>query len=296
MKESAERARPVGPESYTDDYYRSAVEGHAQYAASGGRELSARLALALELAAPRPGERVLDVACGRGELVLQSALRGAYAVGIDYADAAMAFARRSLDGDSSRLRASLACMDATRLAFRSQTFDIALMLDFVEHVHQPDLERALDEVHSALKPGGRLIIHTTPNRLFEDVVYRHYVTRVHGAILAVGRWLRLKEGLFLNEIMLPTDPQPLRGDYERELHVNPQWPGALRGTLRRHQFRIRRMRFRDPARGPFFARHLRWHNVLVRLLDAVRFLRPLSRYPPLDRFFSDHIWVVAERR
>ncbi len=295
MKET-EQVRPIGPEAYTDDYYRSAVEGHAQFAESGGRELSARLAHALELAAPQPGERVLDIACGRGEIVLQSALRGAYAVGVDYADAAMAFARRSLDGGSGRVRAAVARMDATCLALRPETFDVALMLDFVEHVHQPDLERALDEVHRALRPRGRLIVHTSPNRLFEDVVYRHYVTKVHGAILGLGRWLRLKEGLFLNEIMLPTDPEPVPGGYERELHINPQWPGTLRKTLRRHRFAIRRFDFRDPARGPFFPKHLRWHNFLVRLLDAVRYLRPLSRFPPLNRFFSDHIWVVAERR
>jgi hypothetical protein len=37
------------------------------------------------------------------------------------------------------------------------------------------------------------------------------------------------------------------------------------------------------------------HKLGLRALDVVRFLRPLSRRAPLDRWFSNHIWVLAER-
>src|SRR3972149_6515269 len=186
---------PIAPDAYTEEYFRSGVEGHGAFAESAGRTLSARLRRALELADPRPGQRVLDIAGGRGEMVLQSALRGASAVGIDYAQAAMSFARRSLESESGA-RAGLARMDATRLAFRPETFDLALMLDFVEHVPQPELEQSFGEVARALKPGGRLIIHTSPNRVFEDVVYRHYVRNVHRLGLGGGRPRRLRKRVF----------------------------------------------------------------------------------------------------
>jgi ubiquinone/menaquinone biosynthesis C-methylase UbiE len=290
MAKSAERAR-IEPEAYTEEYYRSAVEGHREFAASGGHALSARLARALELARPAPGQRVLDVACGRGEVVLQSALRGATAVGIDYAGAALGVARRSLDGAGS---AALARMDATRLAFRPGAFDVALMLDFAEHVGQGDLERAFTETARALRPGGRLIIHTSPNRLFEDVVYRHWVRNVHRALLAIGRLLRQRNRL-LNELTLPTGPTPPHDEYERRLHINPQSAGTLRAALRGAGLRVRRVDFWEPPAAPFFAPELRWHNAAIAVLDVVRFLRPLSRVPPLDRLFSNHIWVVAER-
>jgi len=142
MKEAEEAGARIRPEAYSEEYYLTSAEGHEEFAASAGRRLSPRLARALELANPRLGERVLDIACGRGEVVLQSASRGAYALGIDYAQAALGLARQSLSGAGPGLRAGLARMDATQAALRSESFDLALMLDFVEHVYQPELERA----------------------------------------------------------------------------------------------------------------------------------------------------------
>ena len=71
----------IDPEAYTEEYFRTSVEGFAEFAASGGRRLSSRMARALDLVAPRAGQRVLDIACGRGEIVLQAAMRGADGVG-----------------------------------------------------------------------------------------------------------------------------------------------------------------------------------------------------------------------
>ena len=135
----------------------------------------------------------------------------------------LAGGRLSVTTDFSRL----ARMDATRLALQDATFDVALMLDFVEHVHQPDLGAAMREVARALKPGGRLIIHTSPNRLFEEFVYRHYVRNVHRAVLGLVRLLRLDKGRLLNALLLPTDPLPPHDEYERQLHINPQSAGSL---------------------------------------------------------------------
>jgi ubiquinone/menaquinone biosynthesis C-methylase UbiE len=283
------------PEAYTEEYFRRSVEGYREFEASGGWEVSPRLRRALGLAALEPGQRALDIACGRGEVVRQAALRGADAVGIDYAAAALAIARESVNGATTRGRAALVRMDATRLAFSDASFDVALMLDFVEHVRQADLEAAFREARRVLRPGGRLILHTSPNRVFEEAVYPRYVRNVHRALLRGARCLRLEGNRFFNEWVLPTDPSPPHDEYERTLHVNPQSAGSLRAALRRAGFAVRRVDFWEPPRGRFFPPEARWHNAGLRLLDAVRFLRPLSSYAPLNRLFSNHIWVVAER-
>ena len=285
---------PVSPNAYTDDYFLRSVEGYERFAESGGRDVSPRLQRALDLAALRPGQRVLDIACGRGEVVLQSALRGASAVGIDYAQAAVSIAQRALSMHDERAQTAVARMDATRLAFAPESFDAAFMLDFVEHVYQPDLESSLREVRRVLKAGGRLVIHTSPNRVFEETVYRHYVRNVHRVLLTGSRALRLKNRFF-NKLVLPTDPLPPHDEYERTLHVNPQSAASLRSALLRCGFRVRRVDFWEPPADTFFPDELRLHKLGLRALDAVRFLRPLSRRWPLDRYFSNHIWVLAER-
>jgi len=101
---------------------------------------------------------------------------------------------------------------------------------------------------------------------------------------------------FLNEIVLPTDRLPPHDEYERRLHVNPQSRASLRKVLRRHGFRVRTVDYWEPPPPSFLAFHIKRLSVQFRLLDAVRFLRPLSRFPPLNRLFSNHIWIVAERR
>ncbi len=294
MGADSDRGTRVDAAAYSREYFLEGAEGHEEFRASGGKTLTARLRRGLELADPRPGERMLDLACGRGELVLHGALRGAQTIGIDFAPAALDLARRSVGGSGEGASAGLVRMDAGCLGLRGAAFDVVLMLDFVEHVRQGELERALSEAHRALRPGGRLVIHTSPNRVFEQVVYPRYVRNVHRLLMGAARRLRV-EGRFFNEIVMPTDPVPPHDEYERRLHVNAQSAGSLRECLERNGFRARRIEFWEPPHGPFFERRLRWHNILVGALDVVRFLRPFSRFPPLDRLFSNHIWVVAQR-
>ncbi len=286
--------RRIDPDEYTEDYYLTSCEGFDLFTASDGKRLSPRLEHALELAAIRPGDRVLDIACGRGEVVLHASLRGAHAVGIDYSGPATKLAGRLLSdrAEEVNFRAWTARMDATQLAFPAATFDTVLMLDFVEHVYPEELARVFDETLRVLKPSGRLIIHTSPNRTFESVVYPRYVRNVHRAVLACSRRLGYKDGL-INPLMLPTDPAPPHDDYERRLHVNEQTAGGLREALAKRGFQSLKANFWEPPAGRLFADTRL--QMELRALDFVRYLRPFSRVWPLSRFFSNHIWIVARR-
>ena len=299
-KQTARKGPPqrVAPTEYTEEYYLTSCEGFELFTESGGRRISPRLTRALDLASIRPGHRVLDIACGRGEVVLQAALRGAHAVGVDYSGAAAALARRLLEGEAGSTglhpsgRAAAARMDATRLGFPSATFDTVLMLDFVEHVYPHELEQAFTEALRVLKPGGELIIHTSPNRVFERVVYPRYVRHVHRAVLALARRLRIRDRL-LNPLMLPTGPEVPHNDYDRQLHVNEQTAGSLCRLLRERSFCALRVSFWEPPSRPFY--NSRRETVELQVLDLIRYLRPFSRYWPLNRFFSNHIWITARR-
>ncbi|HZP57883.1 MAG TPA: class I SAM-dependent methyltransferase [Dehalococcoidia bacterium] len=286
----------VDPGVYTDDYYLTNCHGYEEFVESGGRRVGARFLKALALAGDLRGRKVLDVGCGRGEIVLQAALSGAEAWGIDYAPAAVAIARRALDDaapDGARARMHVACMDVKALEFEDASFDVAFMMDVVEHLYPHELDRAYDELRRILRPGGLLVLHTSPNRTFERGVYPNYSRRVNQAALAVSRLLRFRDGLF-NETMLPTGREFPHDEFERQMHVNEQSAPAMREDLRRHGFIVRRTEFWEPpARGSYFAS--RRLNAELRLLDFLRFLRPLSMHPPLDRWFCNHIWMTAER-
>jgi ubiquinone/menaquinone biosynthesis C-methylase UbiE len=294
IHEGAGPEQRVDPSEYTEQYYLNDCEGYSLFRETGGHRLTPRLATVFEMADVRPGQRVLDVACGRGEIVLQAALRGAIAFGIDYSSAAAKLTEetiRTLDGRNGA-RAAVARMDATRLAFPSETFDTITMADFVEHLYPDELERSFREAYRVLKPSGRLIIHTAPNRLFARVAWPRYVRHVHRGVLRLARRVNYQDKL-INPLMLPRNEEfPLEGDYEH-VHVNEQTPDGLASLVRKVGFQSVNMSVKDPPAPPFYTE--RRYQIESRALDVVRFLWPLSKLWPLNRYFSLHIWVTARR-
>lgn len=281
----------IPPSAYTEEYFLRDVEGYQEYAASRGRTVGARFAHALALARLQPGERVLDIGCGRGEVLVQAVLRGARAVGIDYAAAAAALSATALRSLPASGGGAVALASGLRAPFRAASFDAVFLLDVVEHLVAAELAATLAEVRRVLRPGGRVIVHTSPNRLFENVVYPRYVRRVHRAVLTMADLLRFRDGL-INPLMLPTSGDFPHSEYEA-LHVSPHSPGSLQRALEAAGLRVRRVEFWEPPAPPIYrSRRL---NLEVMLLDAVRYLKPLSNLPPLNRLFKNHIWVVAER-
>lgn len=98
--------------------------------------------------APKPGERILDVGCGTGQLTAEIALSGAEVVGIDNSPAMLEQARKNY----AELRFELA--DVTALDYRDE-FD-AVFSNAVLHWVR-DAGTAAAAIGRALKPGGRFV-------------------------------------------------------------------------------------------------------------------------------------------
>ena len=104
---------------------------------------------------------VLDLGCANGAHTLRAARRCARIFGCDYDFRQLAVARR----EATRLgldNAHLFAWDVTgRLPFADRSFDAALFLDVIEHLH-PRVA-VLREIHRVLKDDGRLLV-SGPNR------------------------------------------------------------------------------------------------------------------------------------
>ena len=85
--------QPVDRHTYDSDWISSAWTDSANEALLARGELTPRprVARAMELLRLVPGLRLLDIACGRGEVPALACRAGAEAVGIDYSDASVAF-------------------------------------------------------------------------------------------------------------------------------------------------------------------------------------------------------------
>ena len=61
--------------------------------------------------------------------------------------------------------------DLTALPWADASFDRALLGDVIEHVDPAQTVKVLAELERVLAPGGTLLVHTAPNRLFTKVAW-----------------------------------------------------------------------------------------------------------------------------
>ncbi|MCA1853165.1 MAG: class I SAM-dependent methyltransferase [Beggiatoa sp.] len=123
---------------------------------SFGRDKAIREKL-IELAAPAPGEKVLDVGCGTGTLALalKSSVGTGEVHGIDASPEMIEVAKEKAAKAGSDIDFQVALIEV--IPFPDATFDLVTSSLMLHHLPD-DLKRTgLDEVRRVLKPGGRFM-------------------------------------------------------------------------------------------------------------------------------------------
>jgi ubiquinone/menaquinone biosynthesis C-methylase UbiE len=132
----------------------------------------------IDRAAPRPGERVLDVACGTGVVARLAAERmgSGRVVGLDI-NAGMLAVARSLPPDAQPIEWQEG--SALALPFSDDAFDLILCQFGLQFF--PDKPAALGEMRRVLAPSGRVALsvftvieHTPASNALADALDRHF--------------------------------------------------------------------------------------------------------------------------
>ena len=121
--------------------------------------------VALDLAAPQPGERVIDIGCGSGTTVLELATRvgpSGYVLGADISKRSVERARKRIAAVGIR-QAEVTLADASTYAFTTSSFDLAFSRFGVMFFSDP--VASFTNLHNGMKLGGRLAlaVFRTPN-------------------------------------------------------------------------------------------------------------------------------------
>ena len=133
------------------DLDRAALRGEPSTVWRAGQDR--RLQMVLAAAGQRVRGRVLDDGCGLGLYLQRMAAEAQTACGVEFD------AQRAQQAGASGLRVARA--GAEHLPFPRSSFDLILSHEVLEHVK--DDRRALEEIASVLRSGGRAVVFV-PNR------------------------------------------------------------------------------------------------------------------------------------
>jgi SAM-dependent methyltransferase len=93
------------------------------------------------------GREVLEAMCGSGQTTGTLLARGARVTGLDISEASIESFRNRWPGCRT------VCASIATSGLADDSFDAVVVVAGLHHLH-PDLDRAIDEIHRVLKPGG----------------------------------------------------------------------------------------------------------------------------------------------
>jgi len=192
---------------------------------------TAKLDLICRKLALRPGQRLLDVGCGWGSLVLHAAREyGVRAVGVTLSQEQAAYARKRVAEEGLSEQVEIRVQDYREVG--DGPYDAIASVGMAEHVGKARFREYADDLFALLAPGGRLLNHQIGRRpLPDEEAYQvdefidAYVFP-DGELAPVGRTVAtLEEAGF--EVR---DVESLREHYARTLRA---WVGNLEAQFAR---------------------------------------------------------------
>ena len=143
----------------------------------------------------QPGERLLDIGCGWGSLVLHAAARhGVRALGVTLSEPQAELARRRIEAAGLSDRAEVRVLDYREID--EAPFDKIASVGMYEHVGRAQLDTYVEAVHTLLRPGGLFLNHgiTRLNASPPRGPDLHQPLRVPGRRAAPGQRHHLRAG------------------------------------------------------------------------------------------------------
>ena len=122
--------------------------------------------------APRPGQRLLDVAGGTGDISFRFLKRAGHghATVLDLTESMLVEGRKRAEAEALGASLDWVVGDAMKLPFADNSFDVYTISFGIRNVTRP--QEALNEAFRVLRPGGRLMVlefSQIPNELMQKV-------------------------------------------------------------------------------------------------------------------------------
>ena len=235
--------RPRHQRSESTKYLDEALHADGRQASVSPPLLSAgiRNDMMRHLLRPGPADRLVDLGCGSGRMMLWNRASGAHMVGIDVSPHFAVEALTAVD---------LVLGDLRRLPFVDSGFTMAYSFDVAEHLTREGLDAMLGEAARVLTPGGHFFLYSHVRKNSRLAIGLRAINRTAAFLDRIG-WIDLQQ-----ERLRKSD------------HVNPLADlGELQDAVAGAGFSIVTIRYYTPLVGAFV------ENILLRLVEGVMIRR-----------------------
>jgi ubiquinone/menaquinone biosynthesis C-methylase UbiE len=236
-------------------------------------------------------KRVLEIGCGLGTDAINFARAGAHYTGVDLTERSIELVQRRFAFEN--LQGNLQTADAENLPFADDTFDLIYSHGVLHHT--PDTQRAINEAHRVLKPGGRAMVMLYHKNSYNYRVNIMLLRRLGARLLAFDWGPAFVHGITGEDENRLRELQKLyRSDksrmLSREEFLNQNTDGAgnpLARVYSRNEALKMFSRYRQ-ARTEVHFLNKRWMPLVGRLLP-----RAIER--TLAHRIGWHLWIMANK-
>lgn len=264
--------RGLSSKIYDKEFFLHACLGSEEFKKSKGKKLHPNVLKLLSYLPDIKDKTILDIGCGRGDISLYLAKKAKKVVGIDYSKDAIELANEAKLSYPATIQKKLSflVMNAKKLKFPDNYFDIIINIDVFEHLYHEELTDSINQMSRVLKKDGILFVHTCTNKLLCDVTYKWYVLPMNKFITAVDKFLK-----HTSYDSLPDDP---RTEYEKQQHINEPTYYYLKKLFKDHKY-VGKMHIDIGC----LKEGTSWRTKLYNFVVA---LYPISKLYPLNIYFG----------
>ena len=163
-----------------------------------------RISKVLEIYDPGKNEKILDLGCGWGTFCWALSHRVRNIVGLDFSRKSIEICERKF-ADSGLGNISFVCADARNTTLKSESFDLIIAADLMEHLYHEDSKMVIAEAFKLLKKGGHLSIWT-PHRghILEilkahDLIFKRDLSHVDYKSMEIIKNTLIHEGFLIKK-------------------------------------------------------------------------------------------------